>query len=331
MEFKNHTPFSSLGWLHIDADNQSYITTVCRVKFLFKKTDIEGEWNLQVAPKQDELFFQDVPYDSDDEASIRYESDLVPFKPYTDIIVNAKTYNLFHEKKWSCNVTLQDKNGAKLNDSPLSIHVRDKDISHVDIRYEKAAGGIISRGRDASGEEVDVFDEYNPIGCGKNNPNPCEIQIDYQENPLDHIPAGFGCLHRSWKSRTDYAGTYDQKWREEQYPHLPRDFDDRYYQAAHPKLISSTYLKGGETLILTQLMKEHYQNRFLIPDFQFMSRVHSPTQVIPAKMNLDTLLVDIYDASEEDYHMYISWRSKTKIFDEPLMTEVMYIPKGGEE
>lgn len=330
MYFQNHTPFSGLGWLYIDANNQSYITTMCRVKFLFKKTETSGVWNLQVDPKQDELFFQDVPYDSGDDASVRYESDLVPFKQYADIIVNAKTYNLFHEKKWSCSVALQDKNGANLIHFPLSIRVREAGVSSVNIRYENSAGGVLSKNKDASGREIDVYDEYNPVGCGKNNPNPCEVQIDYQEEPITNIPAGFGCMHRAWKSRTDYAGTYDEKWKEEQSPLLPKDFDDSYYQAAHPKLIMDTYLKGGERLILTQLMKEQYQNTFVLPDFQFMSRVHTPTQVVPAKMNLDTVVVDIYDESEESYHVYMSWRSKTKIFDEPLGAEVMYIPREGE-
>jgi hypothetical protein len=43
-------------------------------------------------------------------------------------------------------------------------------------------------------------------------------------------------------------------------------------------------------------------------------------------MNLDTVIVDIYDEDIEAYHVYISWRSQVKIYDEGLYSELIYVP-----
>ncbi|QIO08920.1 DUF2169 family type VI secretion system accessory protein [Acinetobacter lanii] len=46
------------------------------------------------------------------------------------------------------------------------------------------------------------------------------------------IPAGFGFIGRSWLPRIAYAGTYDQKWLDEQHPYPPFDMDYRYWNGA---------------------------------------------------------------------------------------------------
>lgn len=45
-------------------------------------------------------------------------------------------------------------------------------------------------------------------------------------------PAGFGFVGRSWLPRISYAGTYDQKWLDEQHPYPPFDMDYRYWNGA---------------------------------------------------------------------------------------------------
>jgi len=70
---------------------------------------------------------------------------------------------------------------------------------------------------------------------------------------------------------------------------------------------------------------------FTIPTFRFLSRVHTSTQIIPKKMNLDTLIIDIYDKDIEAYHVYASWRSQVKIYDKGLYSEVIYVPNKEQE
>lgn len=45
-------------------------------------------------------------------------------------------------------------------------------------------------------------------------------------------PAGFGFTTRSWAPRIALAGTYDQKWVDEQHPYPPQDTDYGYWNAA---------------------------------------------------------------------------------------------------
>ena len=63
----------------------------------------------------------------------------------------------------------------------------------------------------------------------------------------------FGPIGRDWQPRPRYAGTYDQKWLDEVSPFLPGDFDELYYQAA-PLDQQVDYLRGGEDMVLTNLM-----------------------------------------------------------------------------
>jgi hypothetical protein len=44
------------------------------------------------------------------------------------------------------------------------------------------------------------------------------------------------------------VGTYDDRWKENQFPLPPRDFDHQYFQAAHPDLRCSPHLKGDEVV-----------------------------------------------------------------------------------
>ena len=61
-----------------------------------------------------------------------------------------------------------------------------------------------------------------------------ETVMDMQEiaSKYPFTPAGFGFVGRSWLPRISYAGTYDQKWLDEQHPYPPFDMDYRYWNGA---------------------------------------------------------------------------------------------------
>ena len=61
----------------------------------------------------------------------------------------------------------------------------------------------------------------------------------------------FGPVARDKSPRREFAGTYDAAWAAERMPLLPRDFDDRFHQAAPPRQIARPFLHGDETLSLT--------------------------------------------------------------------------------
>src|SRR5690606_3122533 len=66
-----------------------------------------------------------------------------------------------------------------------------------------------------------------------------------------YAPVAFGPLGRGWPARARFGGTYDERWMNDDFPFLPRDFDERYYQAApedqqlaHPKAALDDVLEG---------------------------------------------------------------------------------------
>jgi len=52
----------------------------------------------------------------------------------------------------------------------------------------------------------------------------------------------------AWRTRSQYAGTYDEAWQTTRAPHLPLDFDSRFFNVAAPGMVAPGYLLGGETV-----------------------------------------------------------------------------------
>lgn len=114
-------------------------------------------------------------------------------------------------------------------------------FTKMPVSYDRAFGGADRRHDDPA--EHDAY-LPNPVGRGwhkhlKNAwvdgaplPN-IEAVGEAVKFPTDRCkPAAMGPLGRGWPQRARYAGTYDDAWLADVFPFLPKDFDDRYYQAA---------------------------------------------------------------------------------------------------
>src|SRR5262245_21222552 len=64
-------------------------------------------------------------------------------------------------------------------------------------------------------------------------------------------PTGFGFLGRAWQPRLAFAGTWDERWRQDRCPLLPLDFDERYHNGAPADQIATPHLAGGEPVAVT--------------------------------------------------------------------------------
>ena len=139
------------------------------------------------------------------------------------------------------------------------------DLGYGDL---SAYGGAIPGTGDAGTETPIDVERRNPLGCGIVN---LEMPADAGPVPAPQIaavgehsdwrstpePQGFGLVSPWWQFRQQYSGTYDDGWREERHPLLPRDFDARFWQAAHPDLIATPHLKGDENYELVNLSSQH--------------------------------------------------------------------------
>lgn len=105
--------------------------------------------------------------------------------------------------------------------------------------YERAWGGVDPAPE--PGRPV-TFAGDNPVGCGFAR-NPAALvgkpvpNLEDPRQPIGGGPgpfpvAGFAPIASHWAPRARYAGTYDEKWKNERAPLLPENFDERFYRVA---------------------------------------------------------------------------------------------------
>lgn len=144
-------------------------------------------------------------------------------------------------------------------------------FTNMPIAYERAFGGRDLTGDDPKQHDWDV---RNPAGCGfarkaehlidRPVPNieyPSDLLTSWKQRPPI---ASFGPIAGHWKPRTDYVGTYDDRWQKERQPLLPLDFDEHYYQCAPQDQQVLGFVKGGESVVLVNLTPEGHL-RFRLP------------------------------------------------------------------
>lgn len=114
-------------------------------------------------------------------------------------------------------------------------------FARMPISYDLAFGGTDQESADPT--EHDAY-APNPVGRGfrkllktghvhgrplPNTELPGQPVISPHGN---YTPMAYGPIGRGWPQRARFGGTYDQAWLDECFPFLPKDFDERYYQAA---------------------------------------------------------------------------------------------------
>jgi hypothetical protein len=180
------------------------------------------------------------------------------------------------------------------------------------ISYDLAFGGA-----DRNREDEAQHDAYlpNPVGRGwhkhlKNAwvdgrplPNTEEIGELITDPAGCYRPMALGPLGRGWPQRARFAGTYDQTWLDNDFPFLPKDFDERYYQAA-PEEQQVPLPQGPMEVVLTGFTADG-ERRFTLPHFE------APVHVFRKKCGrredyiakLDTIA---FDTDRERFTM--TWR-----------------------
>lgn len=269
----------------------------------------------------------------DDTGAVRYESDIVPFKPRTDIALWAAAYA--PDAQPAASVRVSVKVGPV--EKPLMVfgerywnHTgllrRDYRITEAKpfvrqpIVYEAAFGGIDM----LSG----AYCSENLMGCGfydakaKQNlvgkPLPC---IEDPRHLIRSItdrprPVGYGFYHRAWQPRAAFAGTYDETWRTQRCPLPPEDFDARFYNGAHPDLQVGGYLRGDEPVILTHLTPDGLAH-FTLPGIAPICSIARQNEKgrleeKQGQMHLDTLFIE-----PDDERYCIVWRTTFPIQSVP--------------
>jgi hypothetical protein len=179
------------------------------------------------------------------------------------------------------------------------------------ISYDVAFGGT-----DQASDDPQEHDAYlrNPVGCGFRKQLKSEwlngLPLPLTEAPGEPVswpneayrPMAFGPVGRGWQQRLCFAGTYDQNWLDNDFPFLPKDFDERYYQAA-PLDQQLPLPRQPLDVALVNLTPDGLR-QFTLPNFE--APVHVFTKQGEREDSLAQLDTIVFEPDEERFTL--TWR-----------------------
>ena len=238
----------------------------------------------------------------DGASSLRYDTELSPSKPGTDVLVLGAAHAPGGKPTTSTIVSLQvgDRRktlrveGERIYERELSGEIvpgPPKPFVSTQFAYEDAYGGYDNGDPDP---RKHLLHPENPVGVGVvhskasllGTPAP---RVHVVEGDKGAAP-GFGPTASHWAPRVAFAGTYDGRWFETRKPLLPEDYDPRVHMCAPADQQFTPHLRGGTPIRLTNIshggvltfaLPKHY---FVFetsfgrgPAMQHRSRLHTVT------------------------------------------------------
>jgi hypothetical protein len=310
IDIQNYTKLPAIGFEQVFYQGNKYYCLVVKATY---RWDDEGK--LSIAEDQPDLVVQDEYETEPLESSLRYVTDLVPFKPATDVLITgtARSPNEKPVKEWVAGIVLGTiKKGVRLV-GPRHWQYKTltgwrlsepEPCSSVHLCWENAWGGQLADPK----SEKDIFWK-NPLGKGFHRKTALDKskiyaapQIEDYAHPItdidsEQVPVGFGPLDNFFQDRSSIAGTFDDNWQKKIAPSLPQDMDMAFYNVAPRDQIVKDYLSGGETVRLTGLTPQS-PIEFTLPRHNMCAVVHyekNPSDTF--KMKLDTVGIDLDDQS----------------------------------
>lgn len=321
MHLINKTPFQVLALPAVCHEDNNHLVVVIKASF-----DI-GNTNQSIEPSADqqEIFLADQYWGEEGVSSLRYEADVALFKLQTDVAVIATAYpengssakaldvgvsvgplrkviRVFGQRHWEKAVSGYNISSPQAFDS-------------MSLCYENAYGGSFYDQEN----DLSSGDERNPVGKGYIVPGARrsdeELTLPNLENPNNLIqswrdqpePWGCGFISRSWQPRKSFTGSYDSHWQKNRSPLLPRDFDNRAYNAASTGLMTTQYLHGGEQVNLVNLSQQG-PLAFTLPTLQFSIESYIRNQPGKHQTVLDTVVIE-----PDEKRVTMTWRSSIQV------------------
>jgi hypothetical protein len=321
--FINTTPFAAEQLFLMDERGRDILVLVIKATYQINATS-----ELQISEEQVPVNFSGEYYGEPGKSSFKYEPEVAPLKPATDVALIGhaypdrrgatcvdvtlkvaplqKTVRVFGDRYWTKNM------GFKTITSP-------RPFDRIPLVYERAFGGWDRTNPDPQKHVVEL---RNPVGTGYRHKKYGHFKkgakLPNLENPKHPIksskdtppPACFGFIGPEWEPRRKYIGTYDDKWMKTKMPLLPDDFDRRYYNAAHPDLIAQGYLKGNEPVEIVNASPKG-RLRFNLPGVAPPGGklVMKDGTVHEIHTNLDTVIIN----TDKD-NVLLLWRGNLDIY-----------------
>lgn len=267
MELINATRMQAGYTLGVDASGRESLVVAVKGTFTFPGHQQEP----QLAETQAPLVMADTFGGEPGFSAPVYEADYSPVKPFCDVILLggayapggrpvphvqvgmkvgavAKTFMVTGERRW-------EAGAAGVSPGYPAV------FDYMPISYERAFGGVDNFLADPAMHRAYL---RNPVGKGFHAHLDSDLvdgapmpNTEATNQPVripnhDYAPLAFGPVGRNWEPRYRFGGTYDDEWLDKQFPFLPKDFDNRYFQCA-PADQQMAYPAGGEDVILINL------------------------------------------------------------------------------
>ncbi|PRQ06322.1 DUF2169 family type VI secretion system accessory protein [Enhygromyxa salina] len=249
---------------------------------------------------------------ADDPASspLIAENDYAAYKPRCDVLVHGSAHAPGGRACQTCEVEVRVGNWRKAirvhGDRVWTGGIGGANLSppvpfeRTPISYDRAFGG--TREDPHNPGSFDALRE-NPVGVGYEPfargaaldglraPN-CEYPDHPVRSPRTrHRPAALGPIGRSWLPRAPLAGTYDQRWLDQDFPFLPADFSWDFLQAA-PSDQQIAWPSGGEPCVLVNLTPTGLSRFSLPPTHMPVEFIRADNSRVETSAPMDTLVID---------------------------------------
>lgn len=315
LELRNLTPFSAAIVPALDKQCLDYVVVVVKGSF-----DIENHGELVFSGDQKPVTFVDEYFGEEGASSIRYAADSACEKNATDIVLGGHARSPDEKPCYELDIQLSIGE-LRVNRRIYGDRFWEKSLTGWQISeptpftampliYENAYGGV----HELENGEL-TFHAANPVGKGfvaENNeaweglalPNiedPSELIHSWKQRP---DPAGLGFIAPGWTQRSQYAGTYDETWQQNRSPLLPEDFDERFFNAAHPDLIHFPKLGQGEPVYIDNVRHDG-PLQFSLPSEKLWIVVSQSGVRQNLNMALDTVIIE-----PDDMRVQLVWRAR---------------------
>lgn len=317
MEFINATRMTAGYNLGLEASGRELLVVVIKGTFVLPKA---GE-QMRLHEEQLPLIMADTFTAEPGFSSPVYEVDFAPRKSTCDVLLVGKARapggRPVTQLRAALRVGSMEKSfeviGNRFWNAGLATITASKPQPFIEmpVSYDTAFGGA-----DRNSDDEKNHDAYlpNPVGRGwhkhlKNAwvdgmplPNTEEPgrSVSFPNN--QYRPMALGPLGRGWPERARYAGTYDQEWLDNVFPFLPKDFNERYYQAA--PVDQQLPIAKGPTEVALRGFTLDGERRFMLP------YVEAPVHVFPKRGAREDLLTTMDTVVfEPDLERFtVSWR-----------------------
>ena len=314
MRIKNARLFPTALAFGKTTEGASFLSVI--IKGTFK---LENGGPARAASAQLPIFTADEPYNPKDPTSaLKFESDLVPFKPRTDVILVGHAYaphgrpakvvdveievgplrkklRVFGDRAWSFPSEQVDA---------IPYIAGPAELVKMPLTWDRAFGGVDKTAPIRPGNPpIKPWCERNYLGKGfcaartvssihntslPNIEDPDDLIRTWDSHPL---PVGCGFFPRNSRPRADWFGTFDEKWKAERAPEMPLDFRFDAYNGADLSMQVSPYLVGNERIRLVNVTADGSTIECWLPGFEPRPNVLQGEITREAPARLDTLLL----------------------------------------